>query len=820
MGRIVALAIFALLGAGAVAVGLWRRRTSARHDKMGDLAEEQRATNMRITKRSSGGRGEYEISEAFGSITPRDILDRTLVIDLNSGVEISTGVRLLLRHGKRRLRIDEKAGCEMHLHRQLAAALMLPYPARDETGWATDVPVMQSGFYGIGNIAFSSVMLVGDGIARIAIASVTVVNRGGSECLDAPSRMANVKQLWERYTELPPHMARLVTEHRQLVETGGPIPLRTEEIIVTLQKATVAYCLAEELPPFSPSHDVLPVLLHLLQPACAVGETETIASQPPPPRYTDTASPVQANGQPAIAATLTIAGALEEAPDCEPSALSGTELEVQTENGQQEARLDTSQTHPTPAPQAPFIAEGATSASGEADTSTVRVPPAPRRYRPQPRGPAVTRRSRSESSTPAQQRDIPVPIDLRLRSRVGGTYVLSFLPRRRAGMPPEAEVIQSGQRVQLSALHENWYQDIVIPEAGANLREGVVWYTEGLDLRWSLAGREVFVLGTRDDLSGFISVPRLVMGARHMVICSERILEQVLEVLRECCEGLPPPFGEHDGLPAGWVGIGPVVPTAPLPPSRTGDILDALRPDPEIVIELEGGIRIQHSQYLVGYPPQVRVYGSSQDRTVLIDGNPAEEADERFTAVGWDSLGDHVVQCGAASRTYTVVEPDDGWESWPAYSFPVRTDRGLKGAPSICGTLVKEEGVASLLVPASMPVLLGARPGQIYVAPVRNDVRLPVALAFPPFAPVWAVPTDPLHANKTASRVLLIQSHAPSPPEQTIRHLQPSRQVLQWSAAILDCCRKGLSIEPADEVTRKLWRSYRELARRLWRLSR
>ena len=52
---------------------------------------------MRITKRSSGGRGKYEISEPFGPTTPRDLLNHTLVLDLGEGLRIPTGVVLLDR---------------------------------------------------------------------------------------------------------------------------------------------------------------------------------------------------------------------------------------------------------------------------------------------------------------------------------------------------------------------------------------------------------------------------------------------------------------------------------------------------------------------------------------------------------------------------------------------------------------------------------------------------------------------------------------------------------------------------------------------------
>lgn len=788
-----------------------------------DDDEGQRYASMRITKRSSGGRGEYEISESFNGITPRDLLDRTIVLDFGSGVEIATGVRLLLRHGKRRLRIDEKAGCEMHLHRQLAAVLMLPHPVREESKWAPDTPVIQSGLYGIKNIALSSVMLSANGIARVAVASVTVSNLGGEDQVQGPERMAEVKRLWEQHAGLPSLLASLVAEHKRLIEAGGPLGVYAEEVVSKLQDCAAEHCQAQGLSGFSPSHDVFPLLVRLFQSQRPLSDIGTPPSENPSLLGVSTANAAPSIGEAATnKATETASPLLEPASD-ESSIVTNPEIGADIDNTQLEADApDLETAHEISVELEQAAAEAEAIQSGE-EASRIRTPPSPRRYRPQPRGPVVTTRSPSGSTPPGEQRDVSVPIDLRLRSRVGGTYILSFLPRRRIGMPPELEVLHSDQRIQLSAPHEDWYQDVFLPEAGNCLRDGLAWRAEGStsSFRWSLAGREVFVLGTRDDLSGFVSVPRLILGAQHVVICREHVLQRVLAVLRESCGIIPTSFGESDGLPSDWVGIGPVVPTVPLPPSEAGDILDALRPDPAVVIALEGGIRLQHNQFLGSYPPQVRVYGSIPAHAqVLIDGRPADAVGNAFTTTGFDLLGEHVVSCGAVSRTYAVVAPDDGWESWSAFSFSLHAQRGAEASASICGARVTEAGKSVLLVPSTTPVLLGSQPGEIYVAPVRQDLRTSVCPAFPLFTPVWAVPRDPLRSDKRTARVALLKEHSPAVQGGRVLGLAPSSMTLKWCIAILDCCRKGLSVEPAGHDARELWRSYRELARSLWRASR
>lgn len=798
-------------------------QTAPTADSEPHTVEARGRTKMRITKRSGGGRGEYEVSDSFGSLTPRDLINHIILLDLGSQVGITTGVRLLLTQGKLRLRIDEKADCEIHLHRQLAAALMLPYPVREESKWASDFPVLQSGLYGIRNIAFSYVTLRANRIACMTVDSVSLANQDREEYIQSPERLTEVMRLWERCAEFPPELASLLVEHKRLVLTGGPLGLRAEEVVADLQEAAAHYQ-AEGEADFLASYDVLPHLIRLLQPDGPKSDIGEIASEPHSLQNmsADFALTPACGGHEADLGVTA-----REATNYESRVSTSVELKANDQSKQDKLQLEipdlTMADSLSAAPEEPEIVIQA--AESEGAGSLINNASSPRKYRPQPRGAVVTTRGSSRSTPPREQRDISIPVGLRLRSRIGGTYMLTFLPRRRTGMPPELEVVHSGHRIQLSAFHEEWYQDIVLPEAGKHLREGLAWHTEGSNRnsRWRLAGREVFVFGTRNDLSGFISVPRLVLGAQHIVICDNEILQRVLDILRECCERIPQTFGERDGLPAGWIGIGPLVPTVPLPPSEAGDILDALRPDPAVVIEFEGGIRIKHNQFLVGYPPQVHVYGSIPDYVlVMIDGQPAEKSDNGFTNTGWDSLGEHTVSCGAGSSSYIVVEPDDGWERWPSNLFPLNTQRGSEASASICGALVSagHTGSPVLLVPISATVLLGSQPGEIYEVPVRQDLRSAVCPAFPPFDPIWAVPKNPLRAAKTTARILLLQEHAHTLQASPMRRFQPSRAVRQWCMAILDCSRKGLDVDPPDDNARRLWRSYRDLARRLWRASR
>jgi hypothetical protein len=88
-------------------------------------------------------------------------------------------------------------------------------------------------------------------------------------------------------------------------------------------------------------------------------------------------------------------------------------------------------------------------------------------------------------------------------------------------------------------------------------------------------------------------------------------------------------------------------------------------------------------------------------------------------------------------------------------------------------------------------------------------------LASVAFEPVWALPTDPFHADKRVARVIGLAAIAPQPANTTSsgrRHLDARRA---WCDAILDSGRKGLAIEPDDPERVALWAAYRRHAKAL-----
>jgi hypothetical protein len=432
-----------------------------------------------------------------------------------------------------------------------------------------------------------------------------------------------------------------------------------------------------------------------------------------------------------------------------------------------------------------------------------------------------------------------MPIEVRLEFEKGAFCRVSLLPRRAAGMPPELAVEGSGFPPELLALQDEWYQDIILHDIGHLLKEGIEWagvLPDGAVARFSFSGREVLVLARHGDVNGFVSAPRLVLGneGEHVVLCVAERLSDVRSAISLTGSTEPTELNTDNGLPVGWVGLRGVRPQNPVEPSRDGDIMDALRPLPDVEIDLSGGIRIDRRTWLTGFPPTVKLLGdTSTVGVVTIDGKEATLSTEGgYVAPGWDSAGDHNVWCTSDSRSYEIRSGAETWEPWDAYAWSLgeATAAGTQSRPVICGALVRPPRFARVdsrptVVPASNPILIGARPGEVEVCRPRSDVRAGFCIGFTSFEPIWALPANALHADKRTARVLLIgplvsvnriDPRSIAPARGARRRALPSG-AHRWYSAILAASKKRLHTEPLRAEIAELWQGYCRCANALRR---
>jgi len=434
------------------------------------------------------------------------------------------------------------------------------------------------------------------------------------------------------------------------------------------------------------------------------------------------------------------------------------------------------------------------------------------RYRPPVQKPPrqVTKRPADRATARAASSEVTLDIRVRLTLDRFGFCAITFLPGRTAELDDEVAVKLGTGSLGLMA-QEDWYQDLSFSDAGRFLRDGFELNGVLADqrrARWLLKGRDIYVLAAHPRASGFVSATRLTLGRSDIVLCAAELVEAVEAVLKEAgCEGYSK-LDETLGMPPGWAGFRGVSPVRAIALDvSTSDPLYAIKPAADIEIEFEGGVWLRNSVWLAGYPPQIRLFGQTNaGMKVLIDGKEAQFTVQGSLVVdGYDLPGPHLVYCEGLSRSYSIEEPPDSWDAWPAYQF---------GEAAICGASVQlppeEAGRRAFTVPMSNPLLIGAEPGQIFHCSSRS---VGLWKGFVPFDVVWALPAQPLICNKKTARILQFS-------DKPLMPLRAGTRPFAWCSAILDASRKGLRIEGGSAESAVRWADYKKTARSIWRSQR
>ena len=258
----------------------------------------------------------------------------------------------------------------------------------------------------------------------------------------------------------------------------------------------------------------------------------------------------------------------------------------------------------------------------------------PLRYRPPPQKPPRQGTARPVIQKPEHSAPDEVALEIRIRLRFDrfGFCEIRLLPERKPELDTEVEVKSGGLSLHLVA-QEDWYEDLQFEDIGTRLRQGLELKGHLADqrrARWLLSGRDIYVLASHPRASYFVSTSRLVLGRSHVVLCVVELLPQVEAILREAeCQEYTKLYESH-GVPPGWIGLRGVSPTKAIPLMMGSDPFYALKPAPDIEIELEGGVCLRNSIWLAGYPPRIKLHGEANGTIdVLIDGKQAQ-----YTAEG------------------------------------------------------------------------------------------------------------------------------------------------------------------------------------------
>ena len=190
---------------------------------------------MRITRRSSGGRGEYEISENTPEgVSPTDLIGHRLILDFGGGIVVDTNA--ILRHQGGKFRIRRVTRNTIHPHRQVAALLLMPHPVREDVNWGRGYPVMRTDQYAVDHIQLEHAHLTATD-ARFDVGDLTLRNASyAADELKLAERLAQVRAVWANASNFPDNVRALIDRHYQLAASSSAIPPEAEQIVAELQE--------------------------------------------------------------------------------------------------------------------------------------------------------------------------------------------------------------------------------------------------------------------------------------------------------------------------------------------------------------------------------------------------------------------------------------------------------------------------------------------------------------------------------------------------------------------------------------------------------
>jgi len=191
---------------------------------------------MKIQKRSSNGRGEYEIAGSVDGIGKSALLELPLVIDAGSTFgKLPTGIRLLTQGGKPRLRLIEKGG--IHVQRQLEALLLMPKSRREESQLEGGQPVLIAGRYILSEVEVTGVEVLRD-LAVLSLGGIECKNDSGVQQVDFIKRIAALDHLYLHADKLPEQVSTALLRHRDYILQVGMVDKGAERLVLEVIQAT------------------------------------------------------------------------------------------------------------------------------------------------------------------------------------------------------------------------------------------------------------------------------------------------------------------------------------------------------------------------------------------------------------------------------------------------------------------------------------------------------------------------------------------------------------------------------------------------------
>ena len=171
---------------------------------------------MRIALRTSGGRGEYELTGAHAGVQASELFGRRLTFQITPEITLDGRSRPLRVQGKPRIRLEDGG---RHAYRVFADVLLLPLPRRELRQTADGPNFVRDRGYAVGDIDVDLVQR--NGQAELRPTRLWLTNAEGlARGVEFAERMASVQAVWEPARGQDGRLAGLVRAHEEAVETG------------------------------------------------------------------------------------------------------------------------------------------------------------------------------------------------------------------------------------------------------------------------------------------------------------------------------------------------------------------------------------------------------------------------------------------------------------------------------------------------------------------------------------------------------------------------------------------------------------------------
>lgn len=216
---------------------------------------------MYIQKRSSHGRGEYEVAGTVNGLNATSLSEKALMIDTQSGLGVlSTGITLKIQGGKPRLRLQDPIG--IHIQRWIEALLLMPKSIREEGQLLGGQPVIIAERYVMSKVHVTSAKIVG-GKAYLQLGGIECTNDSGTDEISFPDRIKQILRIQAQADELSEGTRKALLAHRDEITKNRSIKKSTEKLVARVIEATIDAASDSETVPI-PGEDPIPLLLQML----------------------------------------------------------------------------------------------------------------------------------------------------------------------------------------------------------------------------------------------------------------------------------------------------------------------------------------------------------------------------------------------------------------------------------------------------------------------------------------------------------------------------------------------------------------------------